>query len=330
MFVVLLNMVVWSIVLIIAFALTCIAIGLIIGSIIRACIMKKRGKRTKKVGLWVGISMIAAPWVMILGIYLLSLVSDRYYNRWKSNCEDISKAVMAEDNASELYDLMADDVVSRNNISKEDLQDYLDKIDIKRVTGEDLEKFYRGANAGKYYHYRVYTSTENGRNQPCFQYRMYDINDEDGELYISGVDGDAKGTEYIGIYYISYKVGDEYIEFGEKPPSELHARYTSPEISDYGSFTSKKTFSYDRKYYIKVLDSDRKTKIVIFSQGNEVLTNFKPCDAGNFQGYCWASDSYDIWIQASDIGLVCYSLSGDEWVLNENAVKPDDIISKYE
>ena len=330
MFIVLLNMVVWTIVLIIAFALTCIAIGLIIGSIIRAVIMKKRGKRTKKVGLWVGISMLAAPWATVAALYLLSLESDRYFHRWKSPYKDISMAVMAEDNTSELYDLFADDVVARNNISKEDLQEYLDKIDIKRVTGEDLEKYYRGANSGKNYHYRVYTSTANGRSQPCFQYRMYDVNEKGDQLYISGVDGDPQGTEYIGVYYISYKTGDEYIEFGEKPPSELHARNTSPEIDSNSSFTNKKTFSYDRKYYVKVLDSDRKTKIVIFSEGNEVLTNFKPCDARKFQGYCWAEDSYDIWIQASDIGLVCYSLEGDEWVLNENAVKPDSIISKYD
>ena len=329
MSIVLLNMVVWSIVLIIALGLTCIAIGLIIGSIIRACIMKKRGKKTKKVGLWVGISMLAAPWLLVIGIYILSLEGDRYYNRWKSPYEDICKAVMAEDNCGELYELMADDVVTRNDISKEDLQDYLDKIDIKKVTGEDLEKYYRGANAGKHYHYRVYTSNANGRSQPCFQYRMYDIDGKGGELYISGVHGDANGTEYIGIYYISYKTGKEYFEFGEKPPSEINSRNTSPEISDYGSFTTKKTFSYDRKYYVKVLESDRKTKIVIFSQGNEVLTNFMPCDARKFQGYCWASDSYDIWIQASDIGLVCYSFSDGEWVLNEDAVKPDDIISKY-
>ncbi len=330
MSIVLLNMVITTIVICVIIALTMIAIALIVVSIVRSSIAKKKGKRTKKVGLWVGVSMLAAPWVVIGTLFLISVIGDKYYNTWNLNREEITKAVMAE-SPDALYEMMADDVVSRNDISKDDLKTFMDKLDIERLSGEDLEKYYKAVNAGKDFHYRSYSSHENGRTQNCFQYTLYNVDGKDGRLYLSGVRGDAKGKEFVGIYYIMFKEGDDYLEFGEQPPKEVYEGKTVSGVEDYGSFTMEKSRSYDGEYFAKCFDSDKgNKKIKIFSMTGEEVAKFIPCRARDFWGYCWANDSYDIWIQSGDIGVVCYSKDGDEWVLNEDAVKPDYIISRYD
>ena len=330
MSIVLLNMVIWTIVICVIIALTMIAIALIVVSIVRSSIAKKKGKRTKKVGLWVGISMLVAPWIVIGTLFVISLIGDKYYNTWNLNKEEITKAVVAE-SPDALYEMMADDVVSRNDISKDDLKAFMDQIDFERLSDEELEKYYKAVNAGKNFHYRSYTSHENGRPQHCFQYTIYAVNGEDGRLYLSGVRGDAKGKEYVGIYYIMYKVGDEFIEFGEQPPSEVYNGKKVSGVDDYGSFTKKKTRSFDGEYFAKCFDSDNgNKKIKIFSMTGEEVASFTPCRARDFWGICWANDSYDLWVQSGDIGVVCYSKVGDEWVLNEDAVRPDYIISRYD
>ncbi|MBP5180703.1 MAG: hypothetical protein J6127_05390, partial [Clostridiales bacterium] len=47
-------------------------------------------------------------------------------------------------------------------------------------------------------------------------------------------------------------------------------------------------------------------------------------------GMVWESDTYNIWFQSADIGLLCYSMNDNVWTYDPNAVRPDDIISKYE
>ena len=218
MFVVLLNAVVISIVIAIAVFLTLIAIGLIIGSLIRASIAKKNNKKTHKVGLWIGIFMIVIPWIFVGVLVICADISDVKNNRWLPGREGLA-TVIAEEDADELYDMLADDVVERNDISVEDVETFLEQCDLSNVDANDIDE-YTDMSSPQTNHYRNYTSEENGRRQTCFQYNMYDVNDDGWKIYIAGVDGDAEGEEFVGIYYVAYMLDDEVIFIGEQPPRE--------------------------------------------------------------------------------------------------------------
>lgn len=218
MFVVLLNVVVISIVIGIAVFLTFIAVGLIIGSLIRASIAKKNNKKTHKVGLWVGIFMIVIPWIFVGVLVICANLSDVKNNRWLPGREGLA-TVIAEKDADELYDMFADDVIERNNISVEDVENFLEQCNLSNVDANDIDE-YTDMQSPKTNHYRNYTSEENGRKQTCFQYNMYDVNGEGWKIYITGVDGDAEDEKYVGIYYVAYMLDDEVIFIGEQPPRE--------------------------------------------------------------------------------------------------------------
>ena len=217
MFVVLLNVVVISIIIGIAIILTLIAIGLIIGSLVRSALAKKKNKKTKKIGLWIGITMIVIPWILIAVLVISVNVADVENNRWLPGRKDLA-GVITDRDADELHDMMADYVVDENDISVDDVEAFLDSCNIENVSSSDLERYTGFSSRDN--HYRNYTSGENGRRQTCFQYHMYNVNDEGGAIYITGVDGDAEGEEYVGIYYIAYTLDDETISIGQMPPSE--------------------------------------------------------------------------------------------------------------
>ena len=104
------------------------------------------------------------------------------------------------------------------------------------------------------------------------------------------------------------------------------------EAKNMGSFTFGRIGSYDEKYYAI---SDRTEKdnieVSIYETENDVFVfSFEPVRASDFWGICWESSSYNIWIQSGDIGVICYSYKNDEWKLNENVERPNDIISKYD
>ena len=50
---------------------------------------------------------------------------------------------------------------------------------------------------------------------------MNNVNDDGGTLFITGVDGDRAGEDFVGIYFFTYSSdsGDS-LEFGERPPKE--------------------------------------------------------------------------------------------------------------
>ena len=218
MFVVLLNAVLATIFIVIAGILTLVAIGLIIGSLVRASKAKKENRKTHKVGLWVGIAMIVIPWIFVAALLVGAKIYDANNNRWIPNREILATPVAVED-AQSLHDMMADDVVARNNITVNDVEKFLDQCDLSNVDADNLGK-YTDMGAPQTNHYRNYTSKENGRSQTCFQYNMYDVNNDGWKIYITGVDGDSEGEEYVGIYYIAYMRDDEVVYIGEKPPSE--------------------------------------------------------------------------------------------------------------
>ena len=45
---------------------------------------------------------------------------------------------------------------------------------------------------------------------------------------------------------------------------------------------------------------------------------------------CWENDSYNIWVQSGDLGVLCYRMSDEVWTLDYDAVRPDYIISRYD
>ena len=103
---------------------------------------------------------------------------------------------------------------------------------------------------------------------------------------------------------------------------------------EWGSFTAEKTFSYDKQYYavqeIFVEDDIRFIDVKIYSADNTLIDSFQPARARDFWGICWEKDTYNIWIQSADIGVVCYSYDGEKWEQNESAERPDHIVSKYD
>lgn len=98
----------------------------------------------------------------------------------------------------------------------------------------------------------------------------------------------------------------------------------------YGSFAvdTGRYYSYDGNYYASVSNWRHDIDIVICSDDGEKSYPVCICDSSDFRGLCWENDNYNLWIQTKNGDTLCYSKNGEEWTLNENAVKPDYIIGK--
>lgn len=101
---------------------------------------------------------------------------------------------------------------------------------------------------------------------------------------------------------------------------------------EWGSFSPNKTTSYDNKYYAlqTVNDNDYIVVTIYETETDEEVYSFSPARALDFWGICWESDTYNIWIQSSDIGDYCYKYDNDTWILDEEAEMPDYIITRHE
>ena len=103
---------------------------------------------------------------------------------------------------------------------------------------------------------------------------------------------------------------------------------------DWGSFTSEKIYSYDKKYYAeqKTIETDdiRFVEILIYTNEDKQVYSFVPARASDFWGICWENDNYNIWIQSADIGVICYSFDNETWTKNNAATRPNYIVSKYD
>ena len=100
--------------------------------------------------------------------------------------------------------------------------------------------------------------------------------------------------------------------------------------TEYGSFTIEKTSSYDGKYYAYMTQHDEMIVVNIYSEDDTEVFTFEPCRKSDFWGICWENDSYNLWVQSGDIGIICYTESDEVWSVDDSAVRPDYIISKYE
>ena len=100
--------------------------------------------------------------------------------------------------------------------------------------------------------------------------------------------------------------------------------------TEYGSFTIEKTSSYDGKYYAYMTQHDEMIVVNIYSEDDAEVFTFEPCRKWDFWGICWENDSYNLWVQSGDLGILCYTMSDEVWSLDLDAVRPDYIISKYD
>ena len=69
---------------------------------------------------------------------------------------------------------------------------------------------------------------------------------------------------------------------------------------------------------------------IIETETDEEVYSFSPARALDFWGICWENDTYNIWIQSSDIGDYCYKYDTDTWILDEEAQMPDYIVTRHE
>lgn len=117
--------------------------------------------------------------------------------------------------------------------------------------------------------------------------------------------------------------------------SSCDNNYDVDEHSKWGSFTAEKTYSQDGVYYavqsvIQKNDIDFVSVDIYKAQNNKNIYSFYPARASDFWGICWESKTYNIWIQSADVGVLCYEFSDESWVLNKDAVRPVEIVSKYD
>ena len=112
----------------------------------------------------------------------------------------------------------------------------------------------------------------------------------------------------------------------------------SPAEQEYwGSFTNAPVVSDDGKYraeHSAVRRAEHKVSVievrVYDHQTGALVDRFIPARAMDFWGICWEEGSHRIWIQSADIGIHCYELQGEKWVLNEGVVRPASIVSKWD
>ncbi len=109
--------------------------------------------------------------------------------------------------------------------------------------------------------------------------------------------------------------------------------------ADYGSFTMDPTASFDGKLNAECTperwngnnELTRRIRVDIKNaETKKTVYSFSPARVWDFWGICWESDSYDLWIQSGDTGVHCYEYEDGEWVYDPDAVRPEDIVSKYD
>ncbi len=106
-------------------------------------------------------------------------------------------------------------------------------------------------------------------------------------------------------------------------------------MKQWSSFTAEKTYSYDESFYaLQSVDKKEDASYIVVdvykTENDEKVYSFSPARASDFWGICWEEATYNIWIQSADIGVLCYEYQENGWTLNENAIRPDEIISKYD
>ena len=146
-------------------------------------------------------------------------------------------------------------------------------------------------------------------------------------FFVLSMGGNSKPEEQ-GSYFM--KLSKDMSEYWKPILKDVRKDAAEYQKKEYGSFTVQRAYSYDNKYSTSIVDAGDKVMIMIEDKDRYPVCSFSPCRKSDFWGVCWEKDSYNLWIQSGDVGVVCYSKKDGEWVLNSEAVRPDYIVSKYD
>ena len=199
---------------------------------------------------------------------------------------------------------------------------HLNRLDLRIIREEQPEEYEK--IAGSEVNFGVNFTDKNGHDL----YRHVSLFRYDSKMYFFILCmGGASKPEEIGYYY--KEVPAKMAEYWTPIYEEVLADKEADRWENYGSFTMEKTYSYDRKFYARNMPlSTEMMEIEIFDD-NGITAEFQPCWESNFRGICWEKDNYNIWVQTRGSGYICYSLRGNEWVENKDAVMPDYITGRY-
>lgn len=197
-------------------------------------------------------------------------------------------------------------------------KDHLNKLDLKIVAEEQPAEFEK--IAASEVNFRAYFKNIN-RHVSLYRYnsKLY--------FFVLSMGGRSKPEE-IGFYY--KEVPDKMASYWNPIYDKVISDKASERQTQYGSFTVEKTYSHDRKYYAECKTSNTGMVTVwIYNEDDITVSSFRPCRKSDFWGICWENNSYNLWVQSGDVGYLCYSFNGEEWVHNIDAVKPDYIIGRH-
>ena len=102
------------------------------------------------------------------------------------------------------------------------------------------------------------------------------------------------------------------------------------ENSKLGSFTLSATSSFDGKYIADISTNEYMVAIQIVDSEKNDIFYFEPVRKRDFWGVCWENDTYNLWIQSGDVGVICYQFDDGVWIYNPDATRPEYILSKYD
>ena len=139
--------------------------------------------------------------------------------------------------------------------------------------------------------------------------------------------GAASKPGQSGYYYM--ELSDDMSSYWSPVIKEIREDAEEYHLKTYGSFTIDMASSYDNKYSARVNDSGNNVMILIIGSDNDT-SSFVPCRKSDFYGICWENDSYNIWVQSGDIGVICYRYENGKWSEDPEAVRPEYIISRYD
>ena len=235
MSIVLLNVVVIWIILAIAIGFTLVAGIMITVSLVRHFNKKKKGVKTNLIGLWVGTAMLVIPWIVFIVIVINIKIEykEKNYVDGSKVRNEVAEAFLDKD-AEKVYDLFAPNVIEECGLTVDDIQKYMDSINIE---DRDIERYTSsmGADNSEYRTFD-YLIKGGGNNRPKSEtqgyadFFMQKINSNGETIYFAMQTSDKQDKGNVGIHYIVLvKDADNEERLGR---SETWAYYPTDEVQE--------------------------------------------------------------------------------------------------
>ena len=202
------------------------------------------------------------------------------------------------------------------------LRFHLDECSLKIVASEQPEEMDKMSNSEINFKV-VYDGVDERKNSVS----IYEYN---SKLYFFVLCmGSRSKEDEIGYYYM--ELPEDMQEYWLPIIEKVRKDDKENKEKEYGSFTIDRTYSHDKKYYAEcVTRSTGAVYIEVYESASKLRkSSFNACRSSDFWGICWEYDNYNLWIASADIGYICYSFNGEEWVRNNEAVKPGYIIGRW-